>query len=137
MYFSSLLLFEYHSNNKQTIYILKEDVAKGQELTLEKVENLKVYDTEFLSNISSIDINKSLGKITNYKLSKGQILDEKMFVKKEEYVKSSNEKEIVSIKISNSDDVASFQIGKESIVNVYYTGKTAQLQNILNLTDLK
>ena len=129
--------FFLNSNNKQIIYVLKSDISKGQEINLKDVECLKIYNINALSNLFSIDINKIIGKVAKNDLKEGQLLKDNLVLEKEAYLKSSNEKELVSIKVSNSEDVASFQIDKDSIVNIYYTGKTSQVQNFLKNTQLE
>lgn len=129
--------FFLNSNNKQIIYVLKSDISKGQEINLKDVECLKIYNTNTLSNIFSIDINKIVGKVAKNDLKEGQVIKDNLVIEKEAYLKSSNEKELVSIKVSNSEDVASFQIDKDSIINIYYTGKTSQVQNFLKSTQLE
>lgn len=116
---------------------MKSDISKGQEINLKNVECLKIYNTNTLSNIFSIDINKIVGKVAKNDLKEGQVLKDNLVLEKEAYLKSSNEKELVSIKVSNSEDVASFQIDKDSIINIYYTGKTSQVQNFLKSTQLE
>ncbi len=129
--------FFLNSNNKQIIYVLKSDISKGQEINLKDVECLKIYNTNTLSNIFSIDINKIIGKVAKNDLKEGQLIKDNLVIEKEAYLKSSNEKELVSIKVSNPEDVASFQIDKDSIINIYYTGKTSQVQNFLKSTQLE
>ena len=99
------------------------------------MSQISVNNLNFINEYSSLDLNSVNGKVLKCKLSKGQILTEDMFIKKEEYISSDNEKEIISIKVSNSDDIASFQVFSGSYINIYYTGKSAQVQNILNQVD--
>ena len=58
----------------------------------------------------------------------------------EEYISSTNLKEIICLNIENSDDFVSYQVAKDSIVNVYYTGKTEFATSIaeeINVPNIK
>lgn len=129
--------FFLNSNNNQKIYVLKNEIPKGQEIKLENIEILKLNGENILNDLGSYDIDKMLGKVATNDLKEGQILKDNLVVEKDLYLKSSNEKELISIKVVNPEDLASFQIEKDSIVNIYYTGKTTQIQNFLKVTALE
>lgn len=124
--------FFFLDSNIKQITILKKDALRGEEITADHIDKISVSNVNLINEYSILDLNNINGKVLKCKLSKGQILSEDMFVKREEYISSNNEKETISIKISNSDDIASFQVFKGSYINIYYTGKSTQLQNILN-----
>ena len=58
-----------------------------------------------------------------------------MFIDKSEYICSKEDEEIVSIKIQNSENSSSYKISKDTMVNIYYTGKTEYANEILKNMD--
>lgn len=117
-------------SDEKIVFISKEDIAKGSEISIEKFESviLKNIDTS-LGYIT--DLSKFTNTLANFDIKKGQIIIEEMIISKDKYIKSNNDEELVSIKIKNSEDCASYNIGKNSIVNIYYTGKFDLANEIL------
>lgn len=112
-------------------YILNKNVSRGEEITKDMVKQINI-DKKDLSNESLLNIEQIAGYISSDGYIKGQILLDSMVIKKDKYISGSDKKELVSIKISNPEDALSYQIAKSCIINIYYTGKAAQAEQIVN-----
>lgn len=113
-------------------YMLKENISRGQTLSLDNLE--KVYlKNSGNNNLESLVLKDNFGKyVSKNDITKGSIVLKEDFLFYDEYNKANEGKEIISIKISNPEDFASYQVEKNSIVNIYYTGKSEFANNILN-----
>ena len=116
--------------NEQKVYVLNNDYKKGSLVNKENLTQLSIKVKEKNENYD-LDMINIQNLVTKYNLSKGQILTKDMFIEKDKYVIANKDKEIVAIKLKSSEDSASFNISKDSIVNIYYTGKTEFANEIL------
>lgn len=121
-------------SNEIKVFVLKEDISRGNEISGEKLQEiiLKNYDLS-VNYIQDVSILKD--KVNEIDLYKGQILSSDMFIDKSEYICSKEDEEIVSIKIQNSENSSSYKISKDTMVNIYYTGKTEYANEILKNMD--
>lgn len=131
-----LLVFLYNNILKKSdyieAYILKENISRGKTLNLEDLEKVYFKDDSNI-NLKKITLYDNFDKyISKYDMVKGSLLLKDNFVLYDEYIKASDDNEVISIKISNPEDIVSYQIYKNSIVNIYYTGKLEFANSILN-----
>lgn len=120
--------------NEQKVYVINDDVKKGNEVSINNLKELTI-KTKEQNDSYVIDLSNLNNLLTNYDLKKGQIITKDMFVQKDKYVKTDIDKEIVAIKLKGSEDSISYNITKDSLVNIYYTGKTEFANGILNAFD--
>lgn len=123
-------------DNMQEICILKKDYTRGSKIDKSDIITAKLKQLEIDSLVKYISASDLDNFVISKDMEKGDILTNNSVIKNDEYIKSSDEKEIVSIKVVNSQDVASYQIGKNSVINIYYTGKTSQASTILNTMNI-
>ena len=131
-----LLLFiqtKISKSNLIEVYVLKNDINRKTKVTVEDVEKVKV-ENKFSSNIlTNIDYNNMVAK-TN--LNKGQILYTSSVLSDVNVEEIKPDKECVNIKLDNSEMTID-KLSKDSVVNVYYTGRTSQVKNFFNEVSLK
>ncbi len=114
--------------NKTEVSILVNDVNKGDKLTKNCYKKIKVITNNKLNY--NIDLNSD--KYLNVNLKKGQILYNDLLVSKDEILKASQNKEIVSIPLKYSYDAVSYKVSKDSLVNIYFSTKTKYLEGIMH-----
>lgn len=111
----------------QYVYILNKDVSRGDivlESDLSKIKISGDYENKYLTY--------TLDKYYTDNYLKGTTLLEKMVVSSEEYIRTSKDTEIISIKLNLAEDAGSYQISKGSIVNIFYSAKLAEVSDIVN-----
>ena len=110
------------------VYILNEDILQGEQIVKDKLKlvNIKNSDNKYITSLK-----EEYRATTN--IYSGEILTYNNVKEKAEYLELNKDKEIISIKLENLDDTVSNKITRGSIVNIYYTGMTNQL----NETELK
>ncbi len=111
-------------NEYVDIYVLNKDVLKGEEITLDLLNIVKI---KGINNNEYVDFANQKEYIANINMSKGQILTLNSVLSKEEYLQANSNKEIISLKIDSIEDEVSNIINKGSSVNIYYTGNTKQI----------
>ena len=108
-------------DNIENVIVIKEDLYRGQKIEEKNYIQVSIRSGN-INNVASVDDISN--KVLNCDLKRGQILLKDYCINAEEYISSINLKEIICLNIENSDDFVSYQVAKDSIVNVYYTGKT-------------
>lgn len=113
------------------VYILNKDVEKGTKLdeSYLKKASLKKETAQELQTFTNLNSLCNYVSISN--MSKGQILTNEVLQNEEEYLVNDKNLELISIKVANSYDFSSYQISRDSIVNLYYTGKTEFTEEVL------
>ena len=127
---------KYINQQKEEIYILGKDVYEGEiikegDLTNIKVENVK---DSIRENVKKLNKGKLLSNeyIAKYDLKKGQILTTDVVIFSEDKSVEELEKlEYISINVSSSDEAISYQVMPGDIVNVYYSSKIGETENLL------
>lgn len=108
-------------------YILTEDVIKGEIISSEKIEKVEISSNlkgiEYITEITEPLYAASL-------LKEGQVLTSKNLITKQENDKGY---EYISIPITTSDDAIAYKIKKGSVINIYFTGKVKQVENVLQI----
>lgn len=121
--------------NCHEIYILTKDVEEGTTLTSECYKKVEIKD----NNFNTLDKDEiSINQIENYIVKEncltGQIITNTMLVHKDDYNKEKVDMEKVFIPIDSKQIIA--DIYKNATVNIYYTGRTSQLQDITKKLDV-
>ena len=113
------------------VYILNKDVEKGTKLdeSYLKKASLKKETAQELQTFTNLNSLCNYVSISN--MSKGQILTNEVLQNEEEYLVNDKNLELISIKVANSYDFSSYQISRDSVVNLYYTGKTEFTEEVL------
>ena len=126
-----LLLFIFNkvkSGNFKEVYILSKDLERGEKISNENLSKIKVEDSIF--GVKYVDNVDNL--VASSSLKASQLLTYDIVMEEEEYLKINDKnKEIISINLSDLDINASYNMSVGSIVNVYYTGRSSQLENNL------
>lgn len=134
-----IIIFIYNkinASNYNEAFVLKNDVLRGQTLKESDFKQIKLKENDIITNLGIFITDKIENYVPRKDLSKGCILLKEDVIEKNEYNKSAEDTEIISIKISNPEDIVSYQIEKNSIVNLYYTGKLKLAKGILEDIDL-
>lgn len=129
-----VITFVYNSVNShdyKEVFVLKKDVLRGEILYETDFEKISLNENNTFFTETVFVSNEIQNYVSTKDLSKGCILLKEDIVEKSQYNKANKDLEIISIKISNPDDVASYQIEKNSVVNLYYTGKLGFAKDIL------
>jgi len=117
-------------SNEKIVYILKEDILRGSEISIDKLQSLTIKQVEVDSGYIT-DISVLNNMVLNFDVNKGQLLTGDLLINKDNYIKLNEDEEIVSIKVKSSEDSSSYKISKNSFVNIYYTGKSDYANDIL------
>jgi hypothetical protein len=113
------------------IYYLAKDVLRGD----------KILQTDLLKTKISADISNnyldSYPEDGYYKdaYPKGTIVLNSTILNNDEYIKTKLDNEVISIKLNFAADAASYQIEKNNIVNIFYSAKLSEFENIYNDMD--
>lgn len=124
-------------DNIENVIVIKEDLCRGQKIEEKNYIQVSIRSGN-INNVASVDDISN--KVLNCDLKRGQILLKDYCINAEEYISSTNLKEIICLNIENSDDFVSYQVAKDSTVNVYYTGKTELATSIaeeINVSNVK
>lgn len=123
-------------SKEQVVYVLKEDITKGEKINIDKLQKITLKNNE-LDESYNINLVNLANTVANINLYSEQILTNTVLIDENKYIKSDNKEEIVSIKLKTSEDSISYNISKDSLVNIYYTGKTDNANKILeNVNDI-
>ena len=142
IYFLSSYVYNKYvlKNEYVKIYYLLSDVKRGQKLDIldsDVIQTIYI-NKQKNSNISDKyitgDKNDKLNYVFKYDCYSGQILSEDILINQDTYLESSNDSEIIAINLENLSDAVAYKVQKGSIVNIYYTGKSKQTENILDTT---
>lgn len=129
-----ILTYSYNNilnkNEYVEVFILNETLLEGEKIDIQKISKTKI----------SLDINKfefikSEEELKNMVLKetmyKGSIVLKDNIIDKNEYENGKN-LEYVSIKISSADSSVSYQILQNSLINIYYSGKSSQISDLIS-----
>lgn len=129
LYFSLVFIKNKMTNlNITQVYVLNKEKERGEKINIEDVNKINVNKSSF--NFDSVEnVDDIVAKET---LKCGQILNKEQIVKESEFIQvSSQDKERIIIKLSDLDTNSSSIFEKNSVVNIYYTGRTSQLENVI------
>lgn len=129
-----ILTFIYNNivikSNEIIAFVVSEDIEKGNKIDIEKLFKITLKSSdnslEYTTDISNLD-----NMLLNSDIKKGQIITKEILIEKDSYIKSNKDEEIVAIKIKSPEDSASYNLNKNSLVNIYYTGKSDFASEIL------
>lgn len=108
------------------MYVVTENLGKGERITEKSYKKIKILNKNNLNN--KLDLNTP--KFAAYDLKKGQILYDETVISKEELLKATINKEIISIPLKFSQDFVSYKVSKDSVINLYFSTKTKALEGI-------
>ncbi len=113
------------------VYFLVKNVSRGDKVLESDLTKLKIsnntineYLTEYLQD----------GYFKDDYLE-GSIVLKRMLIPRDEYIKANLDNEILSLKLNSAEDAVSYQIDKGSVINIFYSAKFAEVENILNNID--
>lgn len=118
----------------EEILVLEEDLVRGQKINESSYIKTQVRSGSIDNKMNESDLDN---KVLNTDLKAGQILIKDHLIDEQDYMIVSKGKEVICIKIESTDDFVSYQVGIDSIVNIYYTGKSAMATDILDDTNLE
>ena len=122
------------NSNEKNIFVVREDMLRGCEINIGNLQSLTIKEGDVTSDYIT-DISILNDKVLNFDICEGQILTNEMLIQKDNYIKSNEDEELVSIKVKSSEDSSSYKISKNSVVNIYYTGKSDYANEILKELD--
>ncbi|MEG2646249.1 MAG: hypothetical protein RSA08_04395 [Clostridia bacterium] len=112
------------------IYVLKNDVKKSDKVSQDLFDKIPIKKSTLKNNYFESIEKLNSDFVFSRKLYAGKIIEEKDLESKKNMLVSEKGKEYISLKIDNVDDFLSYQIKKEDKVNLYFTYKTGENQNI-------
>ncbi len=120
------------TNKQVDIFIVNTYIEKGCKITKDKIRKIKVNyklieNLEYINNLEELE-----GYVAKYDLLNGQLLLKGVLQNAEEYIASNIQNELISLNVSNAYDFTSYQITKDSLINIYYTGKQEFADKIIN-----
>lgn len=126
--------------NSIEICVLSRDIAKGENIKDDDFYKIKINanDVEKFKDgvypISEYIID--LNQITNLALkdnySKGTVILNNMLNKKEDIINPNIGNEVIAMALDRADLSASYQIEKGSKINIYYSAKAKDIENMNN-----
>lgn len=128
------ILFIYNkinNDNFKEVLVLNNDVTRGENLESSDFNKVIIKDNNLFVDEEVLLLEDVQNFVLRKDLTKGAIVLKKDLIEKSKYNTIDNQTEIISINISNSDDIVSYQIEKNSIVNLYYTGKYELAKSVL------
>ena len=128
------ILFLYNKINNDNcieVLVLNNDVTRGENLESSDFNKVIIKDKNLFVEEEVLMLEDVQNFVLRKDLTKGAIVLKKDLIEKSKYNTIDEQTEIISVNISNSDDIVSYQIEKNSIVNLYYTGKYSLAKNIL------
>lgn len=122
-------------NDTVEIYVLNKDVKRGDILSKDIFEKVSINknNQDNVLEYSNINLNDKERYFLNDNYLKGQVILKSMIETSKEYQMVENSKERVSIKIQDSSDAVSFNLNKGNIINIYFTAKKSQFDNLLSM----
>lgn len=127
-----ILSYIYSTITKETlleVYVVGKNIKRGESINLEnsykiKIDKNKVRDV-YLENIDNM--------VAKYDLKEGQIINYSNIVNKSEYIdRKSDNSEIVILDLNGFDGSIQRNLSKDMTVNLYYTGKSSQIENFFS-----
>ena len=116
------------NDNLKEVYVLTKDITRGESLTKNNTKKIKVEDKAI--NINYVDnVDNLLSKET---LKLGTILSKNDVVQINEYEEINEDKENILIDIGDMTSSLNVSVEKGSIVNIYYTGRSSQLNGVID-----
>ncbi len=116
----------YTQNN--SIYILNRDVTRGQTITDDMIDTVKLVKSK--NNLKYCNKDEIINMIVNDNYYKGQAITSDILITKEEYKENTNEKEIICIDLDGSDILALNEVNNNGIINIYYTCSRSEISNL-------
>lgn len=120
--------------NLKEVYVITKEVKRGEEINLQNSSKIKIDIASsqklYLENIENI--------LAKYDLKEGQILSLDNVINKEEYTNAKNQNnELVIIDLSDFSSSIQSNLFSGMIVNLYYTGRSSQVENFFNNSNYK
>lgn len=130
VYFKSCML----TKKVKKIYVLNKDISRGEKINSSDLDCLVV--EEGTINLECVDNVENLVAKTD--LNKGKIFCKEDTIAQNEYkTLEDNNKEKILIKLDDMEAKSNNKLVKGSIVNIYYTGRTAQLDSLITGKNFK
>ena len=131
-----LLSYVYNTYIKEpyvSAFVLKKDLAKNEEIKTEDLEEIKILELSVNKNyLSKESVLKEKGQMfSSYGLRAGQIILKESIAKKSEIVSSVEGFEYISLDVKGASEAMSYRLKKGNIVNIYFTSKTKQVDQII------
>lgn len=124
---TNYIINTFFKEEQYSVYALNQVILQGENLSLDKLDKVQVnkkYDYIDDNNID-IYIEKYVAKED---LNKGQVLSKEILKHKEE---NDEFNAYVVLPITNFKNAGGYQIGKGDKINVYYTSKQSQVENVI------
>lgn len=112
---------------KLTAWMLIQDVVCGEKITSDKLKKVEILD-EFLKDNLVYDMPDTLFATTS--LKQGQILT--TLVTSTSYLEDSKDFVYIALPITTTDDAMAYRIKKGSMVDIYYTAKLKNVNEVLS-----
>ena len=115
------------------VYVIKNDIKRGEKITLENTYKLKIDAIEnktlYKKNIENL--------VAKFDLKEGQIINSNNVLTTSEYLNVQDNNEIIVIDLYNLKSDTNINLEAGSVINLYYTGKSNQIENFFNNSKYK
>lgn len=130
IYFALTLCYEkfIQKDTFKYVYCLTKNVSRGDKVLESDLVKVKIYNNSIDKYLSVYTV----GRYYKDDYIDGTIILNNMILNEEEYTKARVNKEIISLKLNSAEDAASYQIEKGSIINIFYSAKLSEIENIFN-----
>ncbi len=115
------------------VYVIKNDIKRGEKITLENTYKLKI-DAIENKNLYKKNIENLVAK---FDLKEGQIINSNNVLTTSEYLNVQDNNEIIVIDLYNLKSDTNINLEAGSVINLYYTGKSNQIENFFNNSKYK
>lgn len=123
VYFKSCIV----TNNTKEVYVLNKDITRGENILITDVDKIVINSDLNLECVENVE-----NLVAKTDLSRGKIFCKEDAINKSEYqMLEDNKKEKILLKLEDMDIKGSNKLIKGSIVNIYYTGRTTQLDSLI------
>lgn len=115
------------------VYVIKNDIKRGEKITLENTYKLKI-DAIENKNLYKKNIENLVAK---FDLKEGQIINSNNVLTTSEYLNVQDNNEIIVIDLYNLKSDTNINLEAGAVINLYYTGKSNQIENFFNNSKYK
>ncbi|MDD2376865.1 MAG: hypothetical protein PHD15_05510 [Clostridia bacterium] len=110
------------------VYALSTNVSRGDKVLESGLVKIKI-SSNILDKYMTVYTGQGYYR-DDY--LEGSIVLEDMILSNDEYINAGINTEIISIKLDSAEAAASYQIEKGSVINIFYSAKSSEIESVFN-----